>query len=167
MRFSYGPNAKQIMPWAEAIIEEILIRAGIAGAIVTSTKRTPADQARIMYANLNGPGLDRRRYIERQLRLYGDNGDLVIRVFEQQLAIGATAADTMHAMEQKIIQLGPQKVSAHCIDDADREVLDIAPLSIPDSRKKAFESAVSSASGVTKFIKYPIDPAYHIELKKG
>ena len=166
MRFTYGAHAKPLAAWAEEILEKILTQAEIDHALVTSTKRTPHDQARIMYGNLTGPLPDKKIYIDRQLRLYGDNGDRVIRVCEQQLAMGAGAADTMRAMELKIIEIGPQKVSAHCLADPDREVFDVAPSSIHEPKREIFESVVNNVGGVTKFIPFPLDPAYHIELKK-
>lgn len=166
MLFFYGKNAVPLAPWAEKILDGILVRAGIDNAIVTSTKRSPHDQARIMYANLNGPGSDKHAYIDRQLRLYGDNGDRVIRVFEQQLSMGAAANDAIRAMERKILEIGPQKVSAHCSCDPDREVMDIAPSSIPAVKRPVFGACVANARGVAKFIPFPGDPAYHIEMKR-
>jgi hypothetical protein len=159
MRFKYGPHAKPLAQWAEDILEKILFQAGIEGAEVTSTKRSAHDQARIMYYNIEAHGEKAQR------KLYKPAGQEVISVYVHQKALGRDREGVIHEMELKIIEIGPQKISAHCIEDQQREVLDVAPSSIPEVKKPVFEGCVTHATGVTKFLKPPIDPAYHIEMK--
>jgi hypothetical protein len=162
--FSYGCNACPMAGWAEDLFCNILSQVGIMGVIITSTKRTPHDQARIMYENLDGPHSNKQEYIERQLRLYGTAGDQVIHVFEHQLSMGAGRDSAIRAMEDEIIAIGPQKVSAHCCTIPNREVFDVAPSSIPEDKRQQFKTIMSSMMRVTKFIPFPLDPAYHIEI---
>ena len=164
MKFSYGSNAQKMAAWAEKLLNNILDQCGIIGAIVTSTKRSPHDQARIMYENLNGPHTDKQEYINRQLKLYGEAGDTVIHVFAHQLSMGASRESTIRAMEDEIIVLGPQNVSRHCVDLPGYEVFDVAPSSIPQDKTRQFKAIVSNMHAVKKFIPYPLDPAYHIEM---
>jgi len=161
-KIKYNGPVAAIPPAAETILLGIMEKSCVDSVLITSTVRSPADQARIMYANLNGPENDKKEYIERQLKLYGDNGDRVIRVFEQQLSIGASAADTMRAMEHKILEIGPEKVSAHCVVDPKKSVFDIAPSSIPEDKKKAFANQAAVTRGVAKVFYPPIDPAFHL-----
>jgi hypothetical protein len=164
MNFNYGPNAKKMFPWAEILLDNILKRAEITGVLVTSTNRTPRDQARIMYENLDGPLQDKHQYIDRQLKLYGPTGDIIVHVFEHQMSMGASRDDTIRAMEDAIINLGPEKVSVHCVNRQNKQVLDVAPSTVPEDKRNVFKAVVSGMALVTKFIPYPLDPAYHIEM---
>ena len=160
MRFSYSPNIKPLASAAETALDQILEKCDVAGAIVTSTVRTPEDQARIMYDNLEAHGVAAQR------KLYKPSGGgLIIDVYEYQKMMGQVADAVKHAMAQKIIELGPEKVSAHCTADPNKSVFDVAPSSIPDERKKMFVNQVTVMSGLIKFLRPPVDPAYHIEIK--
>ena len=70
----------------------------------------------------------------------------------------------MADMQAKILEIGPQNVSRHCAIPTVKSVFDVAPSSIPDIKKPAFEAAIAASFNVDKFLKPPIDPAYHIEI---
>jgi hypothetical protein len=161
MRFSYGPNAKPLALWADTVLEDILTKSDVEGAIVTSTTRTPEDQARIMYENLEAHGVASQRMLYKAAF-----GGLIIDVYEYQKAMGQPADAVKHAMAQKIIELGPEHVSAHCTADPKKSVIDVGPKSIPDEKKPAFINQVTVAPGLIKFLRPPVDPAFHIEIKK-
>jgi hypothetical protein len=154
----YSDNANKIPTKAEDILKEILKEATIDSVILTSTTRSPADQARIMYSNLETYGVDQQK------ELYAASGDEVIDVYASLKKAGKTPDEIKSGMEQKIIAIGPQKVSAHCADTSKKCVFDVAPSSVPADKKLKFEDAVNKNSNVKKFLKPPGDPAFHIEI---
>lgn len=136
-------------------LKEICRTAGITSASITSGRRSTADQARIMYNNLQSQG------VKKQKALYGAGGDAVIAVYEAEKKAKKTPEQIKAAMQAKIESYGATKISKHCSDTHD--VIDVAPSSI--SKKKAFVSALAthkSNGDITSYILPPKDPAYHI-----
>ena len=159
--FTFGGNANQAVfsERSRNVVSNILDDAGLNSCKISSTSRTPADQARAMYNNIVSTG------VAKQKALYGASGDKVIDIYVAQKNAGKNATQIKAAMEQGIIAIGPGRVSHHCADPAVLNVIDIAPSSI--SKKQAFEDAVEEAIGkgtVSKFIRPPDDPAYHLEI---
>jgi hypothetical protein len=74
------------------------------------------------------------------------------------------ADQTKAEMVRKILDLGPQTISKHCVEPTERSVFDVAPSSVPDSKKKQFETLVAAHGNVDKFLKPPTDPSYHLEI---
>jgi hypothetical protein len=158
MTINFGQNAKReyVSPHALQIIEKILRASGLTSCLITSTARTPADQARVMYNNIFAEGA------AKQKALYAAAGDAVIDVYIQAHKAQKTPSQIKAAMEAKIIEIGPDKVSRHCADWKKLVVVDIAPSSI--GNKALFEKSVISERGVSKFLLPPLDPAYHLEI---
>jgi hypothetical protein len=169
MRFIYSQGIKPLVAAAEQALEGILEKIDVVGAIVTRTISTPEDEARIMFENFeawhalpNGPEKDAKN----PRKLYKPAfGGVVIGVYDYQKMMGQPADAVKHAMAQKIIELGPEKVSAHCTADPNKSVFDVAPSSIPDERKEMFVNQVSVMARLVKFLRPPVDSAYHIEIK--
>ncbi len=143
-----------------AILKATLRFAGEADATITSTARTPYDQAVIMYDNIETYG------VKAQKKLYAGPGDKVIDVYVEQKAAGKTRDEVIAAMEAKIIELGPSRVSRHCADPAVLGVVDIDPRSITNTR--LFETALRTAKKNGDISEWfgpkNGDPAYHIEV---
>jgi len=156
IKFGAKAKSKDVTPFSLAILEDILRNAGLKSATISSTARTPADQARVMYDNLEAEG------VAKQKKLYAAAGDEVIDVYASSKAAGKTPSQIKAAMEAKIIQIGPTQVSHHASDPNVLNVFDVAPSSVTD--KKAFENAVASENRVSKFLLPPNDPGYHLEI---
>ena len=155
----FGENAKaaDVTEYTLGVLADVLKAAGLSSALVSSTSRTPADQARIMYNNLEKYG------VAAQKDLYADPGDKVIDTYVRSKAAGNTADRIKLDMETKIRDLGPTNVSKHTADPRVLNVVDIAPSSVKDRR--AFELAVKADSRVKKFLTPAnSDPAYHLEI---
>jgi hypothetical protein len=161
VKISFGPNAKRefVSAQARTVIEDILQASGLSSCLISSTARTPADQARIMYGNIETHGVDNQK------ALYAAAGDMVIDAYSQAKKAGKTPAQIKAAMEAKIISIGPAKVSRHCADPKKLVVVDIAPSSI--SSKSLFERTVRADKRVKKFLLPPLDPAYHLEIPQS
>jgi hypothetical protein len=142
---------------AAEILKDILKTAGLAAATVTSAHRTPAEQARIMYENCVSKGAAYNH------ALYCTAGDRIVEVFE---ANRDQPRDTViRLMEEKIIEIGPSKVSMHMSDT--HYTFDVAPSSIPADRHAAFAAAILGNKAVSKLIQPPRDPAFHLEIPKN
>ncbi len=161
IQITFGKNANSsvISPYTLNVLRATLNEAGETSAIITSTVRTPEDQARIMYNNIVTYG------VQHQKNLYGAAGDAVIDVYAAQKSAGANESATRTAMVNKINELGPGSISRHCSDPAKLQVVDIAPSSIQNKTKfvQALQAALE-AKRISKYILPPADPAYHIEI---
>lgn len=158
IEIKFGKNAKKenVTNFSLQVLEDILQSAGLSTALITSTARTPADQARVMFNNIESTS------VAAQKKLYAAAGDAVIDEYVKAKNAKKTAIEIKAAMEAKIIAIGPTKISHHAADPNILCVFDIAPSSI--TNKAAFEKAVRADKRVKKFIVPPLDPAYHLEI---
>jgi len=154
----FGPNARgaDVTAFSHQVLRDIMRRAGVTSVVISSTSRSPADQARVMMANLERFG------VAHQLRLYGPAGDRVIEVYRQAKQAGRDAAAIKALMATEIVRVGPTRVSRHAADPRVLNVFDVAPSSV--ARRDAFEQAVRAERRVAKFLTPPGDPGYHLEI---
>jgi stalled ribosome rescue protein Dom34 len=160
INFSANANRSAVSAHSLKVLEDILRVARVASCLITSASRSPADQARIMYANIISQG------VASQKALYAAPGRAVIDEYLRARAAKESPDKIRAAMERKILQLGPGSVSRHCADFAKLNVVDIAPSSI--SNRAGFISAVNDAvkrGVVSKFLQPGNnDPAFHLEI---
>lgn len=107
--------------------------------VVTSTCRTPHDQARIMFENIARNG------VQEQKRTYRAPGQEVIAVYEELSAKNKGKGEIVFAMEQKIKYLGPENVSKHCSDRGNVADVSKSNLSHPEEFLRAVRPKVSQA----------------------
>lgn len=157
---SFGSNAKRetVSTYSLKVLSDICDACGVTSVIISSTQRSPSEQARVMYENLvvQGPA--------KQHTLYGPVGDKVIDVYEQLTAQKRSKAEIIAGMTAKIVELGPSNVSHHAADPKVLNVFDVAPSSIPVKLRAAFEKAVMNDKRVKVFFTPPKDPGYHLEI---
>lgn len=163
---SFGPNARRDAVAASSIeiLTDILRAAGLRKATITSTARNAEDQARAMYQNLVTAG------VEAQRKLYAAPGNNVIDTFEELTEAGKAPQEVQDGMRDRILQIGPSKVSRHCGDFRVLNVFDVGPYSLGGPKaRKAFAEAAQAEVGkrISKFIPWPKDPGDHIEIKIG
>ncbi|HEX6747715.1 MAG TPA: transglycosylase SLT domain-containing protein [Longimicrobium sp.] len=154
--FAERARPDAVTPYSLGVLKGILRSAGLRRCLVSSTQRPPAEQARVMFDNLERHG------VEHQKKLYARAGREVIDVYAEAKARGAAPDQVKAAMERKIIAIGPTKVSRHASDPRVLNVFDVAPSSITD--RAAFEAAVRSEPRVAFFLTPPRDPGYHLEI---
>jgi hypothetical protein len=149
---SFGPNAKaaDVTEFSRGVLTDILKAAGLSRVTISSTSRLPADQARVMFINLEQQGIDAQR------RLYKEPGRKVIEVYRQSKLAGKDQASIQAAMTAEMVRLGPTTVSRHASDPKILNVFDVAPSSV--SNRPAFEAAVRAEPRVAKFLLPPNDP---------
>lgn len=170
--FTYGENARPevVSPHSMKILKEIMAAAGLKTAMISSTLRTPEDQARAMYNNLILPeNKEKGHGVAGGYAMYGKSGDKVIDVYVKSKAEGKTADQIKADMVAKIRELGPSNVSHHCQELSKYKklnVVDIGPKSV--ANPAAFEKAAreaETAGRVAKFLSPANnDPAFHIEI---
>jgi hypothetical protein len=158
VEIKFGKNAKKenVTNFSLKVLEDIMQAAGLSSALISSTARTPADQARVMFNNIEATS------VLAQKKLYAAAGDSVIDEYKKAKDAKKTPIEIKAAMEAKIIAIGPTKVSHHAADPNILCVFDVAPSSI--AKKAAFEKAVRADKRVSKFLMPPLDPAYHLEI---
>ena len=157
---TYGKNAKQ-----EVVREEtkkhlinIATTVGVSKLNIQSTARNANDQARVMYEDLKSGKPDN----------YGKAGTKVQQVYYDEKKAGANEGDTKQKMENKINEVGPEKVSNHCADPSKINTVDISLGSIPEDKKAKFIETINSYKdqGIVKEFQHPgnnkNEGAYHI-----
>jgi hypothetical protein len=154
----FGPNAKSsdVTPYSLGVLRDIMGAANVAKLVISSTQRSPADQARVMFNNLETQG------VEAQRKLYKPPGQAVIDVFVAGKAANESSDAIKAEMTAKIIALGPTNVSHHAADPKILNVFDVAPSSV--ANVDAFQTAAKSDARVSKFLTPPNDPGLHLEI---
>jgi hypothetical protein len=168
--FSYAVGVKgSLSPFAKTVLMDLMNECGIDWLQITSVERTPEDQARVMYENIEKKGA------ASQHELYGYYGDLVINAYETYTLMQYSKEAVIQLMARKIREIGAAKVSHHCNDDPSISVFDIGPHSLrsdagikSDELRKAFETAVRADARVVKFLSPSnSDPAFHLEVREA
>jgi len=145
VKITFGANADATVVSAgmKDVVKDGLLAAGASVGTISSTARTPEDQARAMFYNtLNtGPA--------EQFKTYAPAGDAVIQVYVDETAgmtraeILANAAAIQASMLDEINAQGPENVSHHCGDPAVRSVIDVADSSFNTTNRSIFKTAVT------------------------
>ncbi len=156
VKFGDHAKAEDMSDYAMGVLKDVLASARLTEALVSSTYRDPANQARVMYNNIEEYG------VEHQKNLYGRSGDKVIDEYVLAKNDGDSPAQIKSRMEQKIIEVGPGNVSRHSADLKKINVFDVAPSSIKNRRD--FEKAIKAEKRISKYIFPPRDPGYHLEI---
>jgi peptidoglycan hydrolase-like protein with peptidoglycan-binding domain len=136
------------------VLRDILEACGLASAYVTSVERTPEDQARVMFEDMQGRGTRATR------NMYAAPGQRVVDAGHRRS--GASPESTIAAMAAEIRRLGPSSVSRHCSDS--HYVFDIDPESIYN--RPRFVKVVGYHKAVSTFIAPPLDAAFHLEIPR-
>ena len=126
------------------ILKQICYESKLDSIRITSTMRTPYEQARIMYDNIESKGT------KSQYLLYGGNGDKVIDVYIKNKD---KDRDTV--------------VSKHCLSDfSTLNVLDIGLGEMNDIEKENCREIIEKyeKQGILKFINESKQNCYHLEI---
>ncbi|HEY6728956.1 MAG TPA: hypothetical protein VI197_33330 [Polyangiaceae bacterium] len=159
-------SGKAVPDRVRAVLLDILKQAELDGALVTSTTRTAAEQAKVMFDFINRNGL------EAALELYGPHGDAIIKVcgasYKQHSKctepILPKMVDETRRQLELLVQQGDRRTELMHTSDT-HFTIDIAPESISDP--SAFEAAVAADRRVSRFLKPPLDRnSYHLEIPR-
>ncbi len=164
----FGPHAdrRKVSRYSLDVLAELLRRSDNERCVITSTVRSPEEDARVLHDNLVEHGVDAMR------RLYLPPGNLVIDVFVADVA--KSRLDTVADMAVKIRAIGPYLVSHHCLDEAAQQklnVLDVGPAQL--AHRDAFIDAcrreappLASNGLLARLLEPPHDPGIHLEIRQ-
>jgi peptidoglycan hydrolase-like protein with peptidoglycan-binding domain len=130
---TYSSNIKEsrrvVSTYSINVIKLALMQCGMTHAVITSTLRTPEDQAEIMYDNA-------QINFDKQKSLYGKNGDDVLEVYKDNK--NKTKDEVVKLMKEKIESLlkKDKKVSNHCIAMDDFKALNTFDIGLNSTRAK-------------------------------
>jgi len=172
LSFRKNANENIVSDYTRDCLYRVMDATGDYSLSVTSTNRSAHDQARIMYENILRKGVQyqKKQYsnihnrattiyragVQYQKKQYSNIGDQVIDVYN----VNMSREQNIAAMESKIKELGPERVSRHCGDYTKINVMDVAISSV--NNRTSFENALK-ANG----IKYLIEnDCYHLEIKQ-
>lgn len=160
-------TGREVPAAARSVLLDVLKQAGLESARVTSTTRTVAEQAKVMFDFVNKNGF------EAALELYGPHGDAIIKVCAASYKQNGKCVDQvlpkMVEETRRQIEL-LQKQGDHrteLMHTSDTHfTIDIDPESIAD--RPAFEAAVAAERRVSRFLKPPLDKnSYHLEIPRS
>lgn len=162
LNFRSGVKADKIHSLTLDFLKEIGANSNNLNLEVSSAARSAYDQAAVMYANCENLG------IASQYKLYGRNGDRVIRVYEKMKAEKKKPyqpLEIIRAMHKKIMDIGPSKVSKHCADINVMNVVDV-PFSCIQN-KQAFRDQLKKyhPSPISKYLDETNNNCFHLEFK--
>src|SRR6201993_5314073 len=155
----FGSNAKSgdLSDFSRSVLSDIMGVAGVTTLTITSTQRSPQDQARVMYANIVRDG------VAKQKALYKAPGQAVVDAYAAAKAAGKSPDEIKAAMVDRILELGPETVSRHAADPKVLNVFDVSPASV--AHGDAFVAAARADARVSKVLTPANnDPAFHLEI---
>ncbi len=105
-----GKSKQIVSEYSKQVIRMALKEAGMSHAVITSTIRTPKEQARTMLRNA-------KINLTKQYQLYGSSGDKVLEVYEKNKS--KPENEVVDLMVAKIEELAKQnrRVSKHCVTE--------------------------------------------------
>jgi predicted chitinase len=150
-----GKTAKEsaLSEKTKNILREVGEASGNYYIAITSTARTPYDQARIMYDNCQND-------LAEQRRTYAAPGQKVIDVYVNNKTKSRDAV--IKLMEQKINQLGPSTVSKHLANPELLNTFDISYDNLTDKTK--FWNEMKKRLELDEMLKE--NKCYHIQIKQ-
>jgi hypothetical protein len=158
VEIKFGKNVRHenVTKFSLQVLADILQAAGLSSALISSTARTPAEQAGVMLDNIELTSVAAQR------ELYSASGDAVVDEYIKGKKANKTRAEIVAAMEAKIIAIGASKVTPHAADPKELCAFSVAPYSI--ANKAAFENAVRADRRVSKFLMPPLEPGYYLQI---
>lgn len=173
VRVEFGARANRAVVSSKSmrIFKELLRVAGQPTASITSTARTPADQARVMYQNLTKADKTIQQNIADQISTYAAPGEAVVGVFadlarnKTRQQIMADQSSIRAAMLAEINRQGPVRVSKHCGDPAKTNVFDISANVFTAANGSLFYSYANDRDPRVKILdERNVNRCYHLEI---
>ena len=138
---TFGPKANEesVSDYTEKILRKLGKESKNDNIYISSSRREPSDQARIMYKNI-------KNNYKKQRKIYKAPGQKIIDVYDDMKAKEATSQEIMDAMTKKIIEIGPRKISQHLASPTEYDALNVIDIPIesldnPEDFKKALEDS--------------------------
>ena len=157
--FAPGVNSSVVSDNSLNIIREIAKASNNKRIYITSTIRTPREQAEIMYRYIELEGVDIQK------ALYAEAGGKVVDVYVDGKAVNHSKNDIIDAMEKKINELGPTSVSKHCGNAETIQKINVFDISSSRlSNPQDFLLEAQKNNNISKIINEYQRNCYHIEI---
>lgn len=175
-RFLRGDRDRRtITPHSASILDGIQTKANVLILPISSMARTPSEQASAMLANMLSTRTKRSDGTwdySKQLRLYREPGQSVIKAGALALKRKHTEVSAAEVMRKVILRLGPEKVSSHCLPEGSpKQIFDIPPSKLPDDQEARLVEELRKALKDGRISKLLLperwggnDPAIHVEV---
>ncbi len=124
---SVKESRKIVSTYAIDIIKLALKESGATKAVITSTLRTPEEQAAIMLKNA-------KINLKKQYRLYGRNGDKVLKIYENNKSKADDKIKALMVTEIESLAKDSKRVSKHCVSVADYKKLNIIDIGLNSTK---------------------------------
>ncbi|BDU35870.1 hypothetical protein INR79_16085 [Vibrio sp. SCSIO 43132] len=122
------PNSKRIVSVnSMSVIKLALARSGMKHAVITSTLRTPQEQASIMYREAS-------KNLKKQYKLYSWKGDKVLRVYEENKDKSRTDAIKLMVDEIDRLKDAGQGISRHVVSVEEYKKLNVIDIGVGSTR---------------------------------
>ena len=170
----FGNSAKRVVSKKSLnVINKAIEEAGMDGAMITSTIRSPEKQAKIMYKYAS---ID----LASQKQLYGATGDKVLTVFEANMK-KKSKDEVIKMMAKRIegLSVGNRRVSRHCVSPAQYSRNNVIDIGVHSTKavagatfnQKTFTSALRRLENeglIEKFIDETkkANTTWHVEIKQ-
>ena len=140
----------QLSSYTQGLLSNLM---GYSGLIyITSTARTPSQQAAVMLHNIQSTS------VETQKAIYASPGDQVIDVYNPN----ESDENNIASMTAKIYEVGPSKVSRHCADPSVMNVFDVSIARL--SNVSQFITAIKRVA--SKVLDEPSNGCVHVEINQ-
>ncbi|MDQ6721523.1 MAG: hypothetical protein M3003_12120 [Candidatus Dormibacteraeota bacterium] len=164
IKIDFGPNAKldAFSDYTRDVLTDLLKSSGLTSTTVTSTFRTPEQDAWAMFTNVEHLGVDH------EMALYAAAGKAVIRRYAKSKKEhdgepkDERAQHIVADMVDEINKQGPINVSHHEADPKVLNTFDLSPRSI--ANRCRFEEALRAERRLSKYFVPPKDASYHLEV---
>jgi hypothetical protein len=115
-------NSKQrVSEYAKTVIKLALKESGMTTAVITSTMRSPKEQATIMLRNA-------KKNYQKQIDLYGSSGDAVLKIYNENKHLNDEQIIDLMVKKIEALEKEGKSVSRHCATEEQykkRNVFDI------------------------------------------
>ena len=166
VEFRDGVNTEGITSRTIDFVKQLGLESENFTIAVSSAARSPYDQARVMYENCENPYKNPKLGVKSQYKLYAGGGDKVIDVYVKgSKAKGSTRDGVISQMHAKILQVGPSRVSKHCVDTGIMNVLDVPFSTIKNKRNFRKLLARHSPFPISRYLDENNNECFHLEFK--
>jgi hypothetical protein len=153
IKFSSSANKETVSDYTLSVLVDVMNESGESSIQINSTARSVEDQCRVMAEMVESRGM------EAQKKMYGAVGDKVLDKYPDRKAMVSTAR-----------AFGPGRVSKHCVDPSQMNVVDISPVNGGIKNGKTFSSNAQANPSVSRVLSPwtpTYDPAIHIEIPQN
>nr|WP_304343590.1 RHS repeat-associated core domain-containing protein [Chryseobacterium koreense] len=150
IKYGQGADKSAVSDYTTSVLVDTMNKAGESSIQINSTARSVEDQVRVMSEMVESRGM------AAQKKMYGSAGDKVLDKYPDRKAMVETAKE-----------IGPSKVSKHCVDPKQMNVVDVSPVNGGIKNGKNFSSTAQSNPSVSRVLSPwtpTYDPAIHIEI---